>query len=508
MNHKFLLAQEELRLLERKIALQKGLPHLHGWKFYNWSREFFDSRNHECFISAANQISKSSTQIRKVIHWATATDLWPELWVNQPRQFWYLYPTRDVCHVEWVKKWKPEFMPRGEFEQHPVYGWKAEYYHNRIFAIHFNSGVSVYFKTYGQDVQDLQTGTVSYLALDEETPEELMGELLMRLAATNGYISGVFTPTLGQEYWRQVIEVRGTMERFPSALKLQVSMFDCLQYEDGSKSPWTLEQIHRAINSCKNDAEIQRRVYGKFIVDEGLKYASFSRTKNVKPGHPLPKNWNIFVGADPGSGGENHPAAIAFVAVSPDWKQGRVFRGWRGDGVVTTVSDVVEKVIELSKDLHDRPVQVFYDWASRDFFNIATQMGLQVQPAEKSHVIGEQVVNVLFKNEMLAIYDYPELDPLCVELSNLKSKTAKTKAKDDFCDALRYAVSRIPWDWSAIRSDLPITVKERALTAEARAEQEYLRDRRQFASPTEQAEANTIDQELEAWNELMEFYGE
>ena len=63
---------EELQLLEQKLELQKNVPHLHGWKLYKWAQEYWDSKDKVQLICAANQISKSSTQIRKHIHWATA----------------------------------------------------------------------------------------------------------------------------------------------------------------------------------------------------------------------------------------------------------------------------------------------------------------------------------------------------------------------------------------------------------------------------------------------------
>lgn len=480
---------EELQLLEAKVKLQENLPHLHGWKLYRWAQEYWNSRASIQVICAANQISKSSTQIRKHIHWATSPDLWPGLWKTRPLQFWYLYPSRDVAHVEFTKKWIPEFMPRGEFRyDHPIYGWKPEIYHGRIFAIHWNSGVSTYFKSYNQDVSDLQTGTVWKMDLDEETPEELMGELFMRLAATQGYLSAVFTPTLGQEYWRKVIEEN----KFPEAFVRQISMYDCLEYGDGTPSPWSIEQIHRAENSCKSPQEIEKRVYGKFTVAEGLKYPSFHKVLNRKPAHPLPKDWSVWCGVDPGSGGENHPAAIALVGVSPDWKQGRVFKGWRGDGVETTASDVVRKVIDMIDGMEH--VRILYDWGCRDFFTIASDMGLQVEPAEKNHQIGETMLNVLFKNQILMVYDDPALDALCIELSTLKASTPKNRAKDDFVDALRYAVSKVPWNWESL-SNRKIATARKQTEAEIQ-----LKLRRGIR---EDDHLVTVEDEIERFNELV-----
>ncbi len=492
--------KEYLILLEHKVKFQEELPHLHGWKFYKWAKDYFESRNKIQLICAANQISKSSTQIRKHIHWATDQSLWPELWKTPPTQFWYCYPTRDVGHIEYMKKWEKEFLPRGEFRyDHPIYGWKPEIYHGRIFAIHWNSGVSTYFKTYAQNVQDLQTGTVYKLDLDEECPEELMPELMIRLASTDGYLSAVFTPTIGQEYWREAIEERGKKERFKEAFKQQVSMYQCLTYADGSKSPWTLEQIRRAEASCKNQNEIDRRVNGKFVVAEGLKYGTFHKLHNRNKGHPVPKDWSIWIGVDIGSGGEdNHPSAIAVVAVAPDWKSGRVIDGWRGDGEVTTAGDVVVRAQAMSR-LYAAPI-IKYDFACRDFFTIATEAGLPVAPAEKNHIIGEHVLNVLFKNKMLWVYDYPQLDPLCTELSMLKNATPKRQAKDDFVDALRYAVASVPWDWSSITEDLKAI--EKKLSPEDQAKADEIKARSAWAQEREDG-LISIEQELDSYNELM-----
>jgi len=95
------LKRQKLLMLESKVAIKKALPHLYGFPWYTWAKKFFDSRNRKCLITAANQISKSSTQIRKVIHWATAVNLWPELWPDKtPRVFWYMYPSLEVATKE------------------------------------------------------------------------------------------------------------------------------------------------------------------------------------------------------------------------------------------------------------------------------------------------------------------------------------------------------------------------------------------------------------------------
>lgn len=494
------LKLEKQKLLEKKLELINGLPHLYGWNWYKWAWDFFQSTNHYNFLCAANQISKSSTQIRKAIDWATDKSKWPTLWRSQPLQFWYLYPNASTATIEYEKKWVPHFLPRGRYKDHPTYGWRHEYKNKSIFAIHFNSGVSIYFKTYGQDVQDLQTGTVDAIFCDEELPEELFSELNSRILATDGYFHMVFTATLGQEMWRCTMEEIGTKdEMFKGAFKRQVSMYQCLNYMDGTQSHWTLERIERAKNSCKSDAEVQRRVNGRFVVDGNLKYGSFSKSRNLnREITPIPPGWLIYGGVDIGSGGkEAHPAAIAFVAVRPDFRKARVFKGIRMDGILTTSGDILQKYMELRGKM--QMTGQFYDWQAKDFWTIASRIGESFLPAEKSHDIGEQFINVLFKNQMLEIDDIPELKPLVTELLSLKKDTDKKKAKDDFLDACRYAITRIPWDWEAI------TGKPLALEPEFR----HISDdeMRRGESPQqleEQLSAFDPEEELDAWQELME----
>ena len=446
--------QKQVQDLEVDAELKEGLPHLFGMKLYKWAHEYIESTNRLNFLCAANQISKSSTNIRKAIKWATSPHIWPKLWPSKPNQFWYFYPSIRVCTEEFHEKWVKEWLPRGEFKNHPVFGWEVDIQQKKIVAIRFNSGISIYFRSYEQRVSNIQTASVHAMFGDEEMPVEIYDEAIMRLSSPTiqGHFHMVFTATLGLEFWREVIEEKGVKERFPHAWKRQVSAYDCLQYMDGSPSPWTKDKIEANKRRCKSDAEIQRRIYGRFVIDEGLKYESYRRARNFIPPYPIPKDWLHYCGVDLGSGGEKgHPSAICLLAVRPDFQKAAVYAGWRGDGEDTTAGDVFTKwkLLKGSRVF----VGQYYDWQAKDFFNIAMRLGEPFQPAEKSHAIGEQVLNVLFKNEMLDIFDTPELQKLDGELQALKRETSKQKAKDDFCDALRYSVTKVPWDFSCLDAE-------------------------------------------------------
>jgi hypothetical protein len=501
---------KELKEMEEMLKLKGGLPHLFGYPFYAWARRIFESTKKEILLTSANQVSKSSTAIRKNIHLATSPKLWKQFWPSlpdgtPPGLFWYMYPSQSVATTEVENKWIKEFLPRGEYKDHPQFGWKAEYHKNEIHSIEFNTGVSIQFKSYSQKLRDLQTSSVYHLTCDEELPIEYLPELSARLNATDGYFLHIFTATLGQAHWKQAMEPSTHEEEtHKDALKIQVSLFDSQVYEDGTPSPWTKEKIARAIANCPTEAEVQRRIYGRFVKSEGLMYEGFSLEKNMSDPHPLPKSWSIVSGVDPGSGGKSgHPAAIVFVAANADFTEGRVFRGWRGDGIPTTASDILDKYNELKGNL--QPMAEKYDFAAKDFFTISSRAGGTFSPADKGRDRGIAMVNSLFKTGMLKIQrGDPELAKLVNELSSLGNKTAKTVAIDDMCDALRYAVMAIPWDFSkadigaADKKKLGVSTEEepRLLT------QKELR-REWFLNSNKKTSDQSIEEEFDTWNDLL-----
>lgn len=491
-------------------TVRRALPHIFGFRWYAWAKAFFDSTNKMNLLCAANQISKSSTQIRKCIDWATNTKKWPTLWPNRrPRIFWYMYPSNPVLKVEFEKKWIEEFLPRDGFERDEHFGYTVERTKNEIKAVHFFSGVSVYFKTYAQGADNLQTATVDAVFTDEELPEEIYDEVKARLFATGGYFHMVFTATLNQDIWRRALEGTGDQEMFPAAFKLQVSMYDCLFYSDGTPSHWTKERIAELEKECKSDSEIKKRILGRFVSDHGRKYPTFDPTRHFTPVVKIPDNWEWYVAADVGSGGtDGHPAALVYMAVRPDRQFAYVAHGWRGDGQVTTAGDVLEKHIEI------RPRSSFarqvYDWQAKDFKTIAGRIGQAVggwEMANKGHSEGEATINTLFRHDMVKIFDTPELRKLGSELSSLMKKTLKSNAKDDFSDAFRYDCMAIPWDFTALSKDFKheeIEEKAAALEEKPLTEEECVArqiQERRGETKVERGGWAEFEEDIEEWNE-------
>lgn len=499
--------------------IKEELPHLyaHGGKMYQWSREFFESRNRVNLLTAGNQLGKSTIAIRKNIEWAGNPKLWPELWPTIPIQFWYFYPSNAVATNEFKTKWVPEYLPRGSAKNHKTYGWKEEMSDGDISAIHFNSGCSIYFKTYAQKAENLQTATVHMITADEEMPETLTDEILVRLRATRGYFNQVFTATQGYQLWFKAMECQGTSEEtFVGAAKWQVSLYDCLKYDDGSPGHYTMEMAEEAVRACTSKNEELKRVWGRFVKDGGLKYFGFTIDKNVTVAESYPSDWSLYAGVDIGSGGagvKRSLAAIVFLIVNPEKTKGRIIKLWRGDGQDTSSGDILRQYQVMKKSIGRNPISACYDYQSREFGITASRSREPFIQADKRRDAGEKTLNDLFAAGALTIdRTADDAQKLITELVSVPagSKLITRRFVDDLVDALRYAVFQVPWDMGAINPGIsaPDPKKISTLPDGTWTNQQYdewqIRMRRGEFEEEENGEAS-LNQYI---SELNSYYGE
>jgi hypothetical protein len=85
---------------------------------------------------------------------------------------------------------------------------------------------------------------------------------------------------------------------------------------------------------------------------------------------------------------------------------------------------------------------------------------------------------------------------LAHELSSLRVDTPKTKAKDDLCDAARYNIALMPWNWTILNSAdrLPDTYQEPvpAKTEEDLRREGFVREKEAFEE---------VEAEFAEWND-------
>jgi hypothetical protein len=85
----------------------------------------------------------------------------------------------------------------------------------------------------------------------------------------------------------------------------------------------------------------------------------------------------------------------------------------------------------------------------------------------------------------------------------LKKDIHKSDAKDDFIDALRYAVMAIPWDFEYLNEVIKFDNKEPEPEIIQFEETSEIDKRREFALGHRKEGENTIEEELAEWDELI-----
>lgn len=517
------LKSEKVKQLEAELEKRKRMPHRWSQKLYPWQDELIHCRHKIQVLTAANQVGKSSTMIKKTIEWATNEEIWPELWPERmkvrqpPTQFWYLYPSAQMALAEFYDKWVPLLPPKED----PDYGWREVKVNGKFLGICFlKNKLYIYFKTYSQNVEHLQAGTAYLVVCDEEVPDTIVPELQMRVHATNGYIVFGFTATMGQPFWAEVVEER---KRWKDAWVRQISLWDCMKFLDETPTAWTKDRIEHAIANCTTDAEVQRRIYGKFVKDSGLKFQQYNSAKHMKLWKPIPDGWRYYVGIDWGIGvssvsSSGHPSGIVFVAVDPEYTTAIVERSWRGDNQTLTCQDLVEHYVAMSADIKHRISRVFYDYSAADIGTVAQRMGLSFERADKSREKGVSIINSLLKLRRLSVYTHHgrcPLDPEWVQGEKLNEEMTtlptgnEGKLLNELTDSMRYALIDVPFDWQLMREitraggegQLGLGHGEEDQHRAQLVEGQWIRYGEQFIK---QVPGSDILEELDFWNETFQ----
>lgn len=496
MSDQYYLRLEKLKLLEERKKLQDNLPHLYGFKQYEWAKEFFDSFAKLYFLSAPNQVGKSIWGMCKAVHWATEPSVWPMISnYKKPTLFFYFYPDYNLAQREIEHKWIPLILPKPALKDHPQYGWKLTNNKDEL-SIQFNTGVKIMFASYSTgraNLLALAASSPAAVFIDEEMHPDLWPEVSMRVEASKGCINFFATPVHCYPLYRDIFN---GVTQLKGAIVKTISMFQCMKFIDGSPGLYTREDIETRIAKLGSKAEIQKRVFGKYVTPEGIVYSSFEKGKNVIPPTGVPNDWHHYSGVDIGTGGTAHPASICIVAVSPDYSKGRVVDMWRGDGVNTTCEDILDKYKQMTADII--LYGEFYDWGSKDFYTISSRAGFAFQKAEKGRELGVNLLNTLFKNEMLSIDAVDESHKLINELETLTHNEIqgnnKRHAKDDLIDALRFAVTKIPWNFSHIKPKRSVAKSGvQAIDSRVQAIKEY-----------ESKKLDDYDEEYQLINDMVE----
>ncbi len=190
------------------------------------------------------------------------------------------------------------------------------------------------FKSCDQGREKFQGASLDFVWFDEEPPEDVYQECLMRVFDKSGYVFGTMTPLKGLTWVYDEIElnVRNNPEVW------------CEHIEWKDNPYLDTNEIEKML-SITSESEQESRRFGKFTVGEGLVYPEFNPDVHVIDGFQIPPEWQSNISIDPGL---HNPTSCHFYAVDFD---GNIYVVAEHYASGKSVDYHVEKIFEIANRL-------------------------------------------------------------------------------------------------------------------------------------------------------------
>ena len=190
------------------------------------------------------------------------------------------------------------------------------------------------FKSCDQGREKFQGTSLDYVWFDEEPPQDIYNECLMRVLDKKGDIFGTMTPLKGLTWVYSQIYLNPTNSAD--------IWCEFMQWED---NPYLDKAEIEKLESTLSKEELESRKYGKFASSSGLVYTEFDENINVIEPFNIPSDWQDNISIDPGL---KNPLACHFYAVDYD---GNIYVVAEHFEAGKTVEYHAQRIKQLAKDL-------------------------------------------------------------------------------------------------------------------------------------------------------------
>lgn len=202
-----------------------------------------------------------------------------------------------------------EWAPRAQL----VGGSWVKAYDKPNRMLRFKNGSWFQFMTYEQDLDKFGGAALHRVHYDEEPPESIRKECLMRLIDYGGQEAFTMTPLMGMSWMYSDIWEPWEKGTLRDAHVVTVDMDD---------NPYLDNRTKERVLQGLNREERQARKQGRFVHFGGMIYPDFDRERHVVPELPRPRREDkpfdgssIWVGIDPG---QRNMAAAVYCAIADE----------------------------------------------------------------------------------------------------------------------------------------------------------------------------------------------
>ena len=266
---------------------------------------------HKClkrnrWVFGGNRSGKTECGAVEAVWWARGIHPYRE---NRPNVCgWVVSPTyevqRDVSQNKILSYLRPEWIVDVTMQS----GRKSSPEGGVIDYITIKNvlgGVSrIGFKSADQGREKFQGASLDFVWFDEEPPQDVYQECLMRVMDRKGEIWGTMTPLKGRTFVYDEIYLN----------KRQNKEIWCITMEWADNPYLDKEEIEILTNAFDKES-VESRRYGKFSDEGGLVYPEFDESVHVTDPFNVPLDWYDTISIDPGL---HNPLSAHFYAVDND----------------------------------------------------------------------------------------------------------------------------------------------------------------------------------------------
>lgn len=145
------------------------------------------------------------------------------------------------------------------------------------------------FKSCDQGREKFQGSSLDFVWFDEEPPEDVYEECLMRLIDKKGEVFGTMTPLKGLTFLYEKIYLNPKND--PEI------WYEFMEWSD---NPYLSKEEIKRLEATMDETTLQSRRYGKFCTREGLVYPEFDESVHVIKPFTIPPEWQDTLSIDPG----------------------------------------------------------------------------------------------------------------------------------------------------------------------------------------------------------------
>jgi len=208
--------------------------------------------------------------------------------------------------------------------------------------LHFSNGSFIEFKSYEQDVVKFAGTSRDLIHHDEEPPENIYKENLMRIIDCSGRITMTMTPVEGMTWTYDKIYLKGKPEdNSPGDSNFLVIEADMLD------NPYIGEVEAQMVLAGLDKQERDAREHGKYVMVGGLIYPGFNVNTHVIDDFKVPSNWNIYASMDHGLA---NPTSWHWHTVTPEGRIITFYEYYQNEKTVAEHAEQYHKInIQLGR---------------------------------------------------------------------------------------------------------------------------------------------------------------